>query len=218
MGRAFGPLASPSAHVTLFWVRELKRIEISLQIKLNQDPDAVHTGLIEAVQTKIVHYSSFVTVKKSLSIFINLWEKKFCCSYLEFLDEFSNQLMVCQLRTIRGSETGQLDENLLRLLSECNIQIPCCRRTHQMEVRTRIEQVLFDLKLVNSLKKNKMVEFIHKGQTKTWTMNIVIPISSELDPTIKDWSTVPPLCDIWIYYRSQIKEIILEFGITHLPK
>jgi hypothetical protein len=29
---------------------------------------------------------------------------------------------------------------------------------------------------------------------------------------------VQPLYDIWIYYRSQIKDIILEFGISYLPR
>ncbi len=46
LGRAFEPLAPPSTQVTLFWLRELQRIEISLLNKLSQDPDAVHTGLI----------------------------------------------------------------------------------------------------------------------------------------------------------------------------
>jgi hypothetical protein len=79
---AFEPLEPPSAQVTLSWLRELQRIEITLQNKLIQDLDAVHTGLIEVMQTKMVDYSSFVKVKKSLSIFINLWEKTFCRSYL----------------------------------------------------------------------------------------------------------------------------------------
>jgi hypothetical protein len=77
LGRAFEPLAQPSQHITLFWLRELQRIEIALQNKLNQDPDAVHMGLLQVMRTKMVDYSSFVTVKKSLSIFINLWEKTF---------------------------------------------------------------------------------------------------------------------------------------------
>ncbi len=91
--RAFEPLAPPSTHVTLFWLRELQRIEISLQNKLSQDLDAMHMGLIEVMQTKMVDYLSFVKVKRSISIFINLWEKTFCHSYLQFLGDFSNQLM-----------------------------------------------------------------------------------------------------------------------------
>ncbi len=51
MGTAFEQRAPPAAQVTLFWVRELQRIEVSLQAKLNQDPDAVHAGLIEMMQT-----------------------------------------------------------------------------------------------------------------------------------------------------------------------
>ncbi len=88
LGRAFEPLALPSTQVTLSWVLELLRIDIALQNKLNQDPDAVNEGLIEAIQTNMLEYSSFVKVKKSLSIFIILWEKTFCCSCFEFLDEF----------------------------------------------------------------------------------------------------------------------------------
>ena len=38
LGRAFEPLAQPSAHITLSLLRELQRIEIALQNKLNQDP------------------------------------------------------------------------------------------------------------------------------------------------------------------------------------
>ncbi len=58
---------------------------------MNQDPDAVHEGLIETMQTKIADYSSFVKVRKSLSIFANLWEKTFSRLYLEFSNEFTNQ-------------------------------------------------------------------------------------------------------------------------------
>ncbi len=90
LGRAFEPLAPPSTQVTLSWLRELQCIEIALQNKLNQDPDTVHAGLIEAMQTKMVDHLSFVKVKKSLSIFINLWEKTFCRSYFDFLGAFSN--------------------------------------------------------------------------------------------------------------------------------
>ncbi len=50
-----------------------------------------------------------------------------------------------------------------------------------------------------------MVEVIHKGETTTWMTNIVpvIPILKELNPAIREWSTVPPLYDIWIYYWSR---------------
>jgi hypothetical protein len=65
LGRAFVPLAPPSTQVTLFWLRELQHIGIALQNKLNQVPDALQAGLIEAMQTKIFDYSSFVKVKKS---------------------------------------------------------------------------------------------------------------------------------------------------------
>ncbi len=112
------------------------------------------------MQTKMVDYSSFLKIKKSLSIFINLWEKTFCRSYLEFLDEFNNHFLLCQLRTIRGSETGELDKSPFSLLSECNIQMHYGWFTHLMEVMTRIKQVFVDLNLVKSLKKNKMVEVI----------------------------------------------------------
>ncbi len=98
---------------------------MALQIKLNQDPDAVHhdAGLIETMQTKIVDYSSVLNVRKSISIFTYLWEKPetFCQVYFEFLDEFPNQLPLCQLRTIQGSEAGGLADKLLGLLSECNM-------------------------------------------------------------------------------------------------
>ncbi len=107
MGRATEPFATPVAQVTLSWVRELQRFEVAFQNKLNQDPDAVHAGLIEAMQTKMVDYSSFVGVRKSLTIFTHLWEthwqKTFCQSYLEFLDEFNNRYLLCRLRMIRGS-------------------------------------------------------------------------------------------------------------------
>ncbi len=66
LGRAFEPLALSSPHINLLWLRELQRIEIALQNKLNQDPDAVHTGLLQVMRIKMVDYSSFVKVKKSL--------------------------------------------------------------------------------------------------------------------------------------------------------
>ncbi len=42
---AFKPFASPALE-TLSWMRELQRIEVALQNKMNQDPDAVHEGLL----------------------------------------------------------------------------------------------------------------------------------------------------------------------------
>jgi hypothetical protein len=60
---------------------------IALQNKLNQDPDEVHTGLLQMMRPKMVDYSSFVKVKKSLSILINLWDKTFCRSSSEFYDQ-----------------------------------------------------------------------------------------------------------------------------------
>ncbi len=86
MGRAFEPLAT-QAQVTLFWVQELQRIKVALQNKLNQDLDAVHAGLIGTMQTKIVDYSSFVKVKRLLSIFTNSFRRL----YLEFSGEFTTQ-------------------------------------------------------------------------------------------------------------------------------
>jgi hypothetical protein len=62
--RAFEPLALPSSHITLFWLRELQHIEIALHNKLNQDPDAVHTGLLQVMRTKMVDYPSFVKVNQ----------------------------------------------------------------------------------------------------------------------------------------------------------
>ncbi len=45
-----------------------------------------------------------------------------------------------------------------------------------------------------------------------------MPILQELNPRVTDWSMVPLLYDIWIYYRSQVKEIIMVFGIGYLPR
>ncbi len=51
---AFEPVA-PRAWATLFWVREIELIEVELQNKLVQEPGAVLSGLIEAMQTKLVY-------------------------------------------------------------------------------------------------------------------------------------------------------------------
>jgi hypothetical protein len=123
----------------------------------------------------MVDYLSFVKVKISLSIFINLWKKTFCRSFSEFYDEFSNQLVLSQLRTIRGSRTGKLDEWILRLLSECYIQMNCRRRIHAIEVMNRIEQVFLKLNLVEGLKKMKMVEVTHKGRFTSQMINKQCP-------------------------------------------
>jgi hypothetical protein len=96
MGRAIEPLAPLVAQETLSWVRELQLIELALQNELNQDLDAVHAGLIEIVQTRMIDYSSFAKVRNPLSIFTNLWEKTVCRSYLEFLDEINNQFLLCR--------------------------------------------------------------------------------------------------------------------------
>ncbi len=142
LGRAFEPLAPPLLNITLFRLQELQRIEIALQNKLNQDPD---TGLLQVMKTKLVDYSSFVKVKKSLSIFINLWEKTFCRSFSKFYDEFSNQLVLSQLRTIRGSRTGELDDGILRLLSECYYKMNSGCRIHVIEVMNCVEQVFMEV-------------------------------------------------------------------------
>jgi hypothetical protein len=87
-GRVFEPPAPPAAQVTLSWVRELQRIEVALQNKLNQDPDAVHAGLIEAMQTKMVDYSSFVKARKSLSIFIRNYAEVTSSSWINLTINF----------------------------------------------------------------------------------------------------------------------------------
>ncbi len=72
LGKAFEPVAPPSAHISLSWIRELQRMEISLQNKLNQDPDVVHTGLVQVMQTKMIDNSSFVKARNpypSLSLY-----------------------------------------------------------------------------------------------------------------------------------------------------
>ncbi len=78
--------------------------------------------------------------------------------------------------------------------------------------------MLVDLNLVESLKKNKMVEVIHKGRTTTWMTNIAIPIIKELNPLRKEWSMVQPLYDTWIHNRSQNKEVTLEIGGMNFPR
>jgi hypothetical protein len=71
MERAFEPIA-PRAYVTLFWVRELQRVEVALQDMLAQEPEAVHSGLIQAMHTKLNNYSNFVKLRKSMAMFTNL--------------------------------------------------------------------------------------------------------------------------------------------------
>ncbi len=73
MERAFKSVA-PQALVTLFWVLERQQIEIVLQNKLAQDLDAVHAGLIDAMQTKLVDYTSSLKVRRLISIFTYLWD------------------------------------------------------------------------------------------------------------------------------------------------
>jgi hypothetical protein len=69
MERAFEPLA-PLAQTTLFWVRELQRIKVTLQNNQNQAPDAVHEGLLEAMQTKLIDYTSF----EGQEVILNLYQ------------------------------------------------------------------------------------------------------------------------------------------------
>ncbi len=72
MEKALGPFALP-AQETLFWVRELQRNEVVLQNKQNQDPDAMHVGLIGAMQTKLVDYTSYVKARTSQKVNFNLY-------------------------------------------------------------------------------------------------------------------------------------------------
>ncbi len=62
-----------------------------------------------------------------------------------------------------------------------------------------------------------MVEVTHKGRTTSWTVNKAIPFLKEFNQRVTEWRTVPPLLDIWIYYRARNKNIIMEFGIMYLP-
>ncbi len=98
------------------------------------------------------------------------------------------------------------------------LPLNCCHRIHAIEVMNGITQVFMNLNLVKGLKKMKMVEVIHKGRTTSRMINKAIPILQESSLRVTDWSMVPPLFDIWIYYRAQIKDKILEFGIGYLPK
>jgi hypothetical protein len=80
-----------------------------------------------------------------------------------------------------------------------------------------IEQVFVNLNFVKVLKM-AMVEVMHKSRTTSRMINKTMPILQELNPRVTDWRAVPPLLDIWIYYRAQIKDIILEFGIEYLSR
>ncbi len=117
-------------------MRELQRIVEEIQNKLNQDPDAVHAGLIGAMQTKLVDYTNYVKARRSISIFTNLCEKTFFKLYLEFSDDFTNQLLYCQSRTIQVSEAGGIVEGIHRVLSECTSHMYCCQRLLPMDLMT----------------------------------------------------------------------------------
>ena len=147
------------------------------------------------------------------------WEKTFCHSFSEFYDEFSNQLVLSHLRTIRGSRTAELDDGILRLLSECYYPMNSDRRIHAIEVMNRIEQLELSVEfnLTKGFKRMKMVEVTHKGRTTSWMVNKAMPFLKEFNLRVTEWRTVPPLLDIWIYYRALNKNIIMEFGIMYLP-
>ena len=89
MKRAFEPV-TPRAWVNLFWVHEIQLIEVAFQNKLAQEPVTVLSGLIEAVQTKLVDYFNFVRFRKSMTILICLWER----ANQKLFDQASNELMI----------------------------------------------------------------------------------------------------------------------------
>ncbi len=62
MANAFEPV-SPPAWITLFWVHELQRLEVATQNMLAKEQCAVTSGLIEAMQIKLVDYNNFVILK-----------------------------------------------------------------------------------------------------------------------------------------------------------
>jgi hypothetical protein len=168
----------PLARVTLFGVRELQRIEVALQNKLNQDPDAVHEGLLEAMQTKLIDYIHFVKARRSFSFFTILWEKTFCRWYLQFLDECTNQLLHCQLKMILVTEAGIFLDRILTVLSGCQVQMFYGQRLPPMKVTNLILQVFVNLNLVKDLKKNRVVEVIANGSTTTWMKNNTLGLIS----------------------------------------
>ncbi len=80
-----------------------------------QELSAVLLGLIGAMQTKLVDYDNLVKCKKSMTICINLLKRSIQRLYLQFSDEFTNQLTFSQLEVVLETE---LLDGILKLLNE----------------------------------------------------------------------------------------------------
>jgi hypothetical protein len=145
---------APRAYGTLSWVWELQRIKIALQNNLARDPEAVRTGLIHVMHTKLDKYSSFVKFRRSMAIFTILWERSVQKLYLQFADEFANHLVISQLRVNAKNGTGELQNDILTVLVDCCHQIKQGRRMDPIDVMNRIEQTFVNLNLEKGLRRN----------------------------------------------------------------
>ena len=115
---AFKPVA-PRAWVTLFWVHVIQLIEIAFQNKLAQEPGAVLSGLIETMHTKLVDYNNFVSLKKSTSILICLWERANQRLFDQVSMKFTTQLIENLLKAIQELQLGSLRDTLLMVILKC---------------------------------------------------------------------------------------------------
>ena len=177
MERVFAPVA-PRAWVSLFWVHEIQRIEIAFQNKLAQEPGAVLSGLIETMHTKLVDYNNFVSLKKSTSILICLWERANQRLFDQVSMEFTTQLIENQLKANQELELGQLRDRLLMVILKCLVQTSNGRQMHQMEVMNRIKDTFGKLHMIKGSKKNNITKIIVKGRLTTRMKNYNLDIIS----------------------------------------
>ena len=139
MERAFEPVV-PRAWVNLFWVHEIQRIGVAFQNKLAQEQGTVVSGLIEAMQTKLVDNHNFVRFRKSMTILICLWERANQNLFDQVSNELTIQLLEHQLRVTQELElAGHLRDVLLEVLLRCHSKTSRGRQLHPMDVMNHIE-------------------------------------------------------------------------------
>ena len=141
MERFFEPVA-PRAQTTLSWVRDLQRIEISLQNKLSQDQRAVLTDITRTLETKLVDYNTFANFRKSMIILTCLWERSTNRIFGRESPDFTAQLIENQLKAISAMEPGIVRKRLSHVIARC-VQLRANGHClHPTTVMARIEDDL----------------------------------------------------------------------------
>ena len=166
-----------------------------------------------------------MSIKKSTSIFLCLWERANQRLFDQVSIEFTTQLIENQLKAIQELELGPLRDRLLTVIVKCLVETSNGRRMHPMDVMNSIGDAFGKLHMIKGSKKDNIVQMIVKGRLTTRMKNYNLDFSSELNPRQVGLEGVPREYDIWLFFRYSNKEIMQDmssgtflFPVVTIPK